>query len=323
MIEILFSDSACGSLKAAQHYGDGKYQGGCVGVIVSHSDGSKPSKNEVEAAQREAEEKTRLAWENATPMGGNPADIYGFNLVLSVGDISENQPGIKRKQTLEHLYSVYPNDVGCQAAQEILKSVNENMKIVRERIAAGEAIRVWYSNQPDDMCGLYWFMEQLNQWEVDSEHVSIVKLPEWEADAKGNIVQKSSWGEVAPEEWRRYLVLQKTVSPAFRQSCVSHWQELQGENAPLRAILNGQLVSASEKLYDDFILREITAEGEEFREAMIVGRVLGKYQLGIGDSWVALRIEEMIRAGKLEVVSAVAEDMPIYHRVLKKCAHWL
>ncbi|MPN55071.1 hypothetical protein SDC9_202750 [bioreactor metagenome] len=83
-------------------------------------------------------------------------------------------------------------------------------------------------------------------------------------------------------------------------------------------MLNGRLVSASEKLYDDFILREIEAEGEEFREAMIIGRVLGKYQLGISDSFVASRIEEMIRAGKLEAVTAVAEDMPTYHRVLKK-----
>jgi hypothetical protein len=30
MIEIVFSESACGSLKAAQHYGEGKYQDGCV-----------------------------------------------------------------------------------------------------------------------------------------------------------------------------------------------------------------------------------------------------------------------------------------------------
>jgi hypothetical protein len=47
--------------------------------------------------------------------------------------------------------------------------------------------------------------------------------------------------------------------------------------------------------------------------------VLAKYRLGIADFWVALRIEEMIRAGMFEVVSDAAEDMPHYHRVLKKC----
>ncbi|MEG0772650.1 DUF3658 domain-containing protein [Clostridium sp.] len=323
MIEIVFSDSACGGLKMAQHYGEGKYQDGGIGVIVSHADGSKPTKEEVEAAQREAKEKARLAWESAIPLGGNTADIYGFNLVLSVGDISENQPGIKRKQTLENLYSVYPNDEGHHAAQEMLKRVNEDLKTVQERAAAGEFLRIWYSNQPDEMCGLYWFMEQLNQWKVHGRQVSIVKLPELEPDEKGNLVQKSGWGEVAPGEWHRYLALQKPVLPVFEQSCASHWQELQRENAPLRATLNGQLISAPETLYDGFILREIAAEGEEFQEAMVIGRVIGKYQLGIGDSWIAFRIEEMIRAGKLESVTAVAKDMPIYHRVLKKCIHRL
>jgi hypothetical protein len=319
MIDIVFSDSACGSLKVAQHYGKGKYQGGCMGIFISHEDGSEPTKEEVETARREAEEKARLAWEGATPMGGKTSDIYGFNLMLSVGDISENQPGVKRKLTLENLYSVYPNDEGRQAAQEIFKRANKDLKTIHERTSAGEALRIWYSNQPDEMCGLYWFMGQLNQWNVDALQVSIVKLPEWEANEKGNIVRRNSWAEVAPEEWQHCLAMQKTVPPLFIQSCASHWQELQAECSPLRAVLNGQLVGASEKLYDDFILREIATEGEEFHEAMIIGRVLGKYQLGIGDSWVALRIEEMINDGKFEVVNACDKDMPSYHRVLKKC----
>ncbi|EHQ89173.1 DUF3658 domain-containing protein [Desulfosporosinus youngiae] len=321
MIEIVFSDSACGSLKVAQHYGKGKYQGGCIGVVVSHADGSKPTGEEVEAARREAEEKARLAWEGAVPLGGNTAEIYGFNLMLSVGDISEHQPGIKRQQTLEHLYSVYPSDVGRQAAQEIFKRVKEGLKRVQERAARGESLRIWYSNHPDEMCGLYWFMEQSNQWKVPSKQLAIVKLPEWEADEKGNILRKSGWGEVAPKEWHRYLALEKPVLPVFVQNCAFHWQELQKENAPLRATLNGRLVSAPETLYDDFILREIAAEGEEFQEAKIIGQVLGKYQVGISDSWAAYRIEAMIREGKLKVVSAVAEDMPVYHRVLKKCSY--
>jgi hypothetical protein len=318
MIEIVFSESACGSLKAAQHYGKGEYQDGCVGVLVSHRDGSRPTKKEIEVAQRKAEERDRLAWERAVPLGENPADIYGFNLALSIGDILENQPGIKRKQVLEHLYSVYPNGEGHQAAEEIFKRVNESLKTVRERAVAGESIRIWYSNQPDEMCGLYWFMEQLNQWKVHSGQASIVKLPEWEADENGNIVRRNSWSEVASEEWHRYFAMQRPALPVFCQSCASHWRRLQKEDAPLRAMLNGQLVSMPENLYDDFIIREIAAEDETFQEAMVVGRVLGKYQLGIGDSWVALRIEEMIHAGKVESVTVASEDVPIYRRLLKK-----
>lgn len=318
MIEIVFSDSACGSLKMAQRYGKGKYQSGCIGVFVSHADGSQPTKKEIKDAQRDAVEKERLAWESATPLGGNPGDVYGFNLALSVGNISENKLGSQRQEVLEQLYSIYPNDEGRQAAQELLQRAKADLETVYNRAAAGEALRIWYSNQPDELCGLYWFMAQLNPLKERCGQVYLIKLPEWEADEKGNIIRTVGCGEVAPGEWHRYLALQKSAPPVFCQSCASHWLALQKENAPLRVMFNGQLVSVSETIYDDFIIREIAEEGEEFQEAMIVGRVLGKYQLGIGDSWVALRIEEMIHAGKLEPVTDIAEDCPIYHRILKK-----
>jgi len=318
MIDIVFSDSACGSLKIAQHYGEGKYRGGVFSVFISHEDGREPTEEEIESAKRKVEEKERLAWEKAIPLGGNPKDVFGFGLVLSIGDISENQLGDKRIHTLERLYGNFPNIDVHQTVREIIERANEDLKTVRERASAGESLRIWYSSNPDEMCGLYWFMGLLEQWNVDSGQVFIVKFPEWEALEEGNIVRKSCWGEVTPGEWHRYLNLQKPVLPLFIEDCASHWQELKRENSPLRAVLNGQLVSVSESIYDDFILREIAAETDEFYEAKIIGRVLGKYQLGISDSWVALRIEEMIHAGKLEVVAAAAKDMPTYHRVLKK-----
>ena len=55
-----------------------------------------------------------------------------------------------------------------------------------------------------------------------------------------------------------------------------------------------------ETLYDGFIRREIAAEAGAFHEAKLIGRVLGKYKLGVGDAWIALRIEEMIHSRELE-----------------------
>lgn len=40
--------------------------------------------------QKEAEEQNRLDWENSIPMGGNPKDVFGLRLMLSVGNISSN-----------------------------------------------------------------------------------------------------------------------------------------------------------------------------------------------------------------------------------------
>lgn len=321
MIEIVFSDSACGSLKMAQHYGVGDYQDGSIGVFVTHSDGSKPTRRELRRAKQKAEERQRRAWENATPLGGNPADVFGFPLALSVGSVAENNFDEHRQQVLKQLYHIFPDDLGEteRTAKEILQRAKDDWKALCARMATEEALRIWYSSQPDELCGLYWFMTQLDQLANPPELLYLVRLPEWETNENMQVLQKTSWGEVAPGEWHRYVSLQKPAPPLFRKSCAAHWQTLQQENAALRAVLNGQLVSVPETFYDDFILREIAAERETFQEAAVIGRILSKYRLGISDMWIALRIEELVRIGKLEVVSEVEKGGLCYRRTLKKC----
>lgn len=304
----------------AQNYGKGEYRSGCIGVIISHRDGRKPSRKELKAAQREAEEKARLAWESAVPMGGNRGDIYGFTLGLGIGDITEDVPGARRKAELDRLFSLYPREEGEDQAQDLLQRTKERLDSVLSRAAAGEAVRIWYSDMPDELCGLYWLMAQLCRLEQPHGDVFLVKLPEWEARADGTVVQKSGWGEVSPGEWGWYQALQTLMPSTLCSHYAARWRALQAENAPLRAVLNRQLVSMPEDLYDGFIKREIATEPDEFHEAEIIGRVLGKYQLGIGDAWIAHRIEAMIRAGALEAVTCAAEDEPQYRRILKKCA---
>ena len=96
------------------------------------------------------------------------------------------------------------------------------------------------------------------------------------------------------------------------------WQQLKKENAPLRAVVNRRLVSVPETFYDSFILQELDAEEDEFMEARVIGKVLGKYSLGISDSLVAIRIEQFIKDGMLKAVTHAGEKDPAYHRILKK-----
>ena len=113
---------------------------------------------------------------------------------------------------------------------------------------------------------------------------------------------------------------QRQVPQALISGYALEWRRLQEENAPLRVVLNGQLVSAPEDIYDEFILRELAVRKDEFLEAYLIADVMGKYQLGIGDAWLALRIETMVQKGILEVVKAAPEDGPVYRRMLRKCS---
>ena len=79
------------------------------------------------------------------------------------------------------------------------------------------------------------------------------------------------------------------------------WSRLQEENAPLRAIVNGRLHSVREDFYDPFIRARI--HDRTLRVGQLIGEVLGRYQLGIGDWWIAKRIQAMADHGELIIVS--------------------
>ena len=318
MVEIVFSESAGGSLKVAQHFGEGKYRGVST-VILGHSDGREATQEELEQARQEFERKEQEAWEKAVPLGGRTSDVFCLAFSLSVGDISEIIPGTKRQAVIENLYvKCYP-EFDDFDAQELVDKVGESLEIISKRLHEGESVRIWYSDNPDELCGMYWFMSWLRQFYKElSPQIYIVKLPEYEEKDDNTIVQKYAWGDVGPEEWSQYIPLRKEVTEAFVKMCAVQWNILQHENAKLRATLNGKLVSVSEDLYDYYIMQEISSCKDQFNEARLIGAVLGKYQLGISDSFIHSRIENMIKEGQLEVVSVAAKDMPVYNRVLKR-----
>lgn len=320
MLEIVFHDSAAGSLKCAQSYGKGQYPGGCLSVFIRYPDGTKATEEELAEAKRKAEEREREAWEKAVPMNGSPSDVFGCCLSLSIGDISEDGFWEKRQQVLERLYSFYDEN-GCQAVLDTIKYAREDLERIFDRAEKGEDIRIWYSSQPDELCGLYWFMMQLARLKDYPGQIYLVKIPEWEVmeeEGKTSLVRRKSWGEVAAEEWNRYLSLQKPIPTILCRSFASDWKELQKENAPLRAEINGRLVGVPENFYDEILAREIALEEGAFHEARLIGRILGKYRLGIGDSFIALRIEKMIDDGMLDIVSEAKEGAVRYSRVLRK-----
>lgn len=318
MIDIAFTESAHGSLTVAQSFGKGKYNGGCIGVLLHHEDGSQPTQKEIEEAQRRAEEQHRKEWEEALPLGGKASDVFGFPMGLSIGDIREPLNFQSRLDAMKIIHCPW-DDFTAERIAEQYARIKEDFKIVFNRIASGEDARIWYSNCPDELCGLYWLMDALRDLPEGHGTLCILKMPEYEEQAE-SIRSFCSWGEVTPGSFGKYLNFAKPVSDLLRIHYFSNnWKQLQQENAPLRAVLNGKLISVSDDIYDVFIRDEICRQPETFWEAMVIGNVLGRYQLGIGDGIIHERIQQMVLRGELEDMSN--EPDTGYRRHLKKCTN--
>lgn len=317
MLEVVFSESAAGALSFAMLGGGSS--GGAASVILSRRDGRKPTKAELREAQKESEERDRRAWAQAVPLGGRREDILTFPLFLSVGEIDEAGIGAKREAAVSRLLGIFPH-IQAETTQAMLRSARKSLSAFSERVKAGERVRIWTSDNPDDGCGLCWLMEQMRLFSLADADITLVRLPRFSEDKNGKVVPCRGWGEVEPHRWGGLAAAHsEPLSPGMARAMAGHWRELQKENAPLRAVLGGVLASVPETLYDTYILQEIEKAETEFPQAQVIGSVILNYPFGLSDAWIALRMEQFIKDGLLEPVTAAKRDEPIYHRILRKC----
>lgn len=176
MIEVVFNQSAYGSLKIGQRYGIGSCPSSS---IVFVADGETPSKEELQAAQRKADTQVRHKLESAVPLGGDPADVFCIDVAWSIGDISDSDIGDGRRAVLEQASFICPNS----HIEKSICSSQAALHTILGRAAQGEAVRIWYSHNPDEMCGFYWLLSKMKA-AATSGPIYAVKLPECE-DASG------------------------------------------------------------------------------------------------------------------------------------------
>ncbi len=254
------------------------------------------------AGLKQARAMNRTAAENQ-----EPAEVACFHIGLSVGDISGEGVDQNRYNTLRQLFSVYPADVAAPAARSLFEGAASSLDHVAQALRTGSRVRIWYSGQPDEWCGFYWITAQIKRWGADSG-ILAVRSPQNSA---------GGWSGAPLCAWQR-AEGQIAITPARIRGAAAKWQILQGENAPLRAVVQGKLQSVPADFYDGWLEREMKAQGETFHEAQLIGTVLRQCHLGVSDGWLALRLDEWIRQGRLEALTPAPQDGPRYHRLLRK-----
>ena len=239
-------------------------------------------------------------------------DVICLGFALDIGDIQKPVNGEYRAKLLYSL--LYQKQWGAdrEMKTELKKlgdTYSEELARLRGYLDNGEPIRIRYSSAPYSMCGLMWLCSELNG---SQSTVSAVRLPQ--VTIKGDVaVSYSSWGDVEPNSsglfhgWER--VLSATEIAAYSQN----WSKLKYENAPLRAVINGSVVSVPANFYDFLIFKDLG--DRPVREAQLIGKILNENQLGIGDWWYARRIDKLIAQNRIKII----ENSPRkYERLIAK-----
>lgn len=204
--------------------------------------------------------------------------IISLDCHLDIGDISNGINGSRRAEIFKHLF----NRTDLATQQQKLEKINIAAK-------TGRAIRIWKSATPSVACGFAFLCDELRA--IDCE-ISVVLLPEYVIGPTDTITSYSHWGEVSPDEFERFLSFEKKLTSIEKGLYANRWQELKVENSPLRAIVNGKLLSVPVDFYDHLIIKNIS--DDEFVMEELIAHLMGKYPIGVSDAWYAHRIAYLL-----------------------------
>ena len=237
----------------------------------------------------------------AVPLGGKREDIIGVSFGLSEGDIKAPiaSEGCPRK---DHVCSVF--SFGRYGEHEDMeRSIDDFWRACMEDLeklkGAPEKVRIWLDHTPDAQCGLLFAADLLENSETE---IHIVELPERIRRDDNCVIEYRGWGEVEPELFGTFLACERILTKSEVHGLSQQWQKLREENAPLRVLENGVVISAGESYYDNLIREEFPREACKI--ANIIGNALGRQKIPTGDVFIAKRLQYFIHTGELTVTGS-------------------
>lgn len=246
--------------------------------------------------------------QQAKAMHGDSKEIVSIGFFLEIGDITGKIDGKERQDVFQQTLGRHHSD--NKHKERLFSEQRKDLESLMAAATAGDTIRIWKSNAPYSISGFHYICNLLK--DIDCP-IRTVSLHEPILSDNQTITAYNNWGEVSPVEVYDYLSFEESISELEKRMRSNHWEELKKENAPLRAIVNGKLISVPENFYDFLILKNIP--DDEFRVRELIARLLMKYKLNVMDRWYALRIDQMIEEAKLVVIENKEND---YERVIKK-----
>ncbi|AMC93851.1 hypothetical protein AOC36_07590 [Erysipelothrix larvae] len=226
----------------------------------------------------------------------DPENIIGLGHFLDLGDISETFDSNQRLNSLKELFSIYSftdEDVEAMFSDRI-KGREKLFKHIRQH----DLLQVWVDNTPETWCGLYHLCYVLQN---QSYTLRVNRL---ETNVKYNVTY-GSWREVNVESIDDMIGHTEILNESTKEVMAQQWETLAAENANLRVIINGMLMSVRDDFYD-FLIDKWTPEGP-FAIAELIGRIIGNEMPGIRDVWLFHRIQHHLETHTFRLVQKQAQ----------------
>ena len=161
-----------------------------------------------------------------------------------------------------------------------------------------EQVWIWMGQNVHDVCGYYWLMSQLKDYQGRIHVLYLNNLPF--INEKGNIFYPTSLHEIQPKEFLKAKKLARPITLSEFEVDPDEWKKLCTENTLVRFLEGGKKIIGKEvSFYDKDILNNVTGAPQKMTK--LISTTLNKMKVKTGDVFLVWRIRELVLEGKLEV----------------------
>ena len=177
----------------------------------------------------------------------------------------------------------------------------DDRKTVEElkgRLDENEVAWLWMGQNQHDVCGYYWLISQLKEYQGRIFVLYLNNLPF--INEKGHIFYPTTLHEIQPKEFLKARKLSRAVTLSEFEVDPDEWKKLSAENAMVRILEGGKKIAGKDvDFYDNDILANLTAEFQKGNRAMV--HILGKMKVKTGDVFLLWRMQQLASEDKIEI----------------------
>jgi hypothetical protein len=191
---------------------------------------------------------------------------------------------------------------------EIKTRLNEN---------ATEELWMWMGQNQHDVCGYYWLISQLKEYQGRVVVLYFNNLPF--INEKGQLFYPTTLHEILPKEFLKAKKLNRKVTPSEFEVDPDEWKRIASENAIIRILEGGKKIAGKEAdFYDKDVLNGLTNEWQKGNRAM--HNILVKMKIKTGDVFLLWRAKLLAEAGRLELNGDTSKSWKDFELKLKSAS---
>ena len=228
-------------------------------------------------------------------LAGEVIQVKDEYAVGPVADIYETEGYQQRrdwwKQVLQ--YSPYADATDLvddkRTVHNLLKQLDEDKAL---------QVWIWMGQNQHDVCGYYWLMSQLKEYQGQIQVLYLNNLPF--INEKGGLFYPSNLFEIQPKEFLKAKRLARPITLSEFEVDPDEWKKICQENTLVRILEGGKkIVSKQEDYYDKDIVSVITGEPQKLPK--LLHTLYSKVRIKTGDVFVVWRLRKLQEEGRLEI----------------------